>query len=129
MIRRPPRSKRTDTLFPHTTLFRSPGDPERAESLPDQAARRRRHLRRRQVGTGARRGVEDDPLMEPLEQIRVGWSRRRRSTDPDLLYPFVVDRNHIVRWNRAAVLHHNYQLYATKRPPPTGWSRRALIHP
>src|SRR3546814_7777169 len=79
MIRRPPRSKRTDTLFPHTTLFRSPGDPERAESLPDQAARRRRHLRRRQVGTGARRGVEDDPLLEPLEQIRVGWNRRRRS--------------------------------------------------
>src|SRR3546814_6068954 len=25
MIRRPPRSKRTDTLFPYTTLFRSPG--------------------------------------------------------------------------------------------------------
>src|SRR3546814_6726508 len=25
MIRRPPRSTRTDTLFPHTTLFRSPG--------------------------------------------------------------------------------------------------------
>src|SRR3546814_6623125 len=24
MIRRPPRSTRTDTLFPHTTLFRSP---------------------------------------------------------------------------------------------------------
>src|SRR3546814_8225822 len=24
MIRRPPRSKRTDTLFPYTTLFRSP---------------------------------------------------------------------------------------------------------
>src|SRR3546814_4087980 len=30
MIRRPPRSTRTDTLFPYTTLFRSPsmaGDP------------------------------------------------------------------------------------------------------
>src|SRR3546814_20137778 len=25
MIRRPPRSTRTDTLFPYTTLFRSPG--------------------------------------------------------------------------------------------------------
>src|SRR3546814_16902346 len=24
MVRRPPRSTRTDTLFPHTTLFRSP---------------------------------------------------------------------------------------------------------
>src|SRR3546814_1651267 len=26
MIRRPPRSKRTDTLFPYTTLFRSPNN-------------------------------------------------------------------------------------------------------
>src|SRR3546814_1417622 len=26
MVRRPPRSTRTDTLFPYTTLFRSPGD-------------------------------------------------------------------------------------------------------
>src|SRR3546814_6384837 len=29
MIRRPPRSTRTDTLFPYTTLFRSPRRPER----------------------------------------------------------------------------------------------------
>src|SRR3546814_15769274 len=27
MIRRPPRSTRTDTLFPYPTLFRSPADP------------------------------------------------------------------------------------------------------
>src|SRR3546814_1620061 len=27
MIRRPPRSTRTDTLFPYTTLFRSEGSP------------------------------------------------------------------------------------------------------
>src|SRR3546814_19714505 len=27
MIRRPPRSTRTDTLFPYTTLFRSPSPP------------------------------------------------------------------------------------------------------
>src|SRR3546814_4119602 len=31
MIRRPPRSTRTDTLFPYTTLFRSP--PYRAERI------------------------------------------------------------------------------------------------
>src|SRR3546814_3568674 len=30
MIRRPPRSTRTDTLFPYTTLFRSPGTARRA---------------------------------------------------------------------------------------------------
>src|SRR3546814_15370317 len=29
MLRRPPRSTRTDTLFPYTTLFRSPGDQAR----------------------------------------------------------------------------------------------------
>src|SRR3546814_20848445 len=37
MIRRPPRSTRTDTLFPYTTLFRS----------LDPAQRRRRRNRRR----------------------------------------------------------------------------------
>src|SRR3546814_4140215 len=31
MIRRPPRSTRTDTLFPYTTLFRSRGRGERPE--------------------------------------------------------------------------------------------------
>src|SRR3546814_17078267 len=31
MIRRPPRSTRTDTLFPYTTLFRSSGLVERAD--------------------------------------------------------------------------------------------------
>src|SRR3546814_9475424 len=30
MIRRPPRSTRTDTLFPYTTLFRSPWQQEQA---------------------------------------------------------------------------------------------------
>src|SRR3546814_3683161 len=29
MLRRPPRSTRTDTLFPYTTLFRSPSRPKR----------------------------------------------------------------------------------------------------
>src|SRR3546814_15165178 len=41
MIRRPPRSTRTDTLFPYTTLFRSHRLAERAQALvrglhPDQ---------------------------------------------------------------------------------------------
>src|SRR3546814_18051678 len=38
MIRRPPRSTRTDTLFPYTTLFRSPalggGDRQRQQQQP-----------------------------------------------------------------------------------------------
>src|SRR3546814_1802810 len=45
MIRRPPRSTRTDTLFPYTTLFRSPA----AERARD-AEKVRRAKRRRQGG-------------------------------------------------------------------------------
>src|SRR3546814_2061442 len=38
MIRRPPRSTRTDTLFPYTTLFRSDHDPpDRRGCRPDRA--------------------------------------------------------------------------------------------
>src|SRR3546814_7027912 len=40
MIRRPPRSTRTDTLFPYTTLFRSRDAPGRAECLPSHPGRR-----------------------------------------------------------------------------------------
>src|SRR3546814_3750706 len=51
MIRRPPRSTRTDTLFPYTTLFRSP---EAGVAAP-------RHRQRRTVGNGyvAERQAED----------------------------------------------------------------------
>src|SRR3546814_17514589 len=37
MIRRPPRSTRTDTLFPYTTLFRSDGDIFDAAALVEPA--------------------------------------------------------------------------------------------
>src|SRR3546814_14571286 len=42
MIRRPPRSTRTDTLFPYTTLFRSPvflGQAQRAPRPPEALGR------------------------------------------------------------------------------------------
>src|SRR3546814_18994935 len=39
MIRRPPRSTRTDTLFPYTTLFRSGGVGTIAAFLPESWAR------------------------------------------------------------------------------------------
>src|SRR3546814_6979846 len=44
MIRRPPRSTRTDTLFPYTTLFRSfttfaPEDPQLVERLQSKGVR------------------------------------------------------------------------------------------
>src|SRR3546814_3295272 len=48
MIRRPPRSTRTDTLFPYTTLFRSPLRRKvRRSSRPVRRSSRRPQRRRR----------------------------------------------------------------------------------
>src|SRR3546814_20512885 len=41
MIRRPPRSTRTDTLFPYTTLFRSRADEQGKQ--PEDSASARKH--------------------------------------------------------------------------------------
>src|SRR3546814_10229035 len=41
MIRRPPSSTRTDTLFPYTTFFRSAGERPAAQALPAGQLRRR----------------------------------------------------------------------------------------
>src|SRR3546814_1342801 len=59
MIRRPPRSTRTDTLFPYTTLFRSAGHLDLRQGLP--AARDDR----------ARAGREDIAAFEQRRDVRV----------------------------------------------------------
>src|SRR3546814_11540276 len=63
MIRRPPRSTRTDTLFPYTTLFRSRdlvrGEIEREVERRDEAARPDRHaLPHPHIAFGARGNIE-----------------------------------------------------------------------
>src|SRR3546814_6608541 len=72
MIRRPPRSTRTDTLFPYTTLFRSADRRGRREAAGDRlfrawlvgrASANREYRCRRSAGMdarGARRGCMTD---------------------------------------------------------------------
>src|SRR3546814_13576997 len=62
MIRRPPRSTRTDTLFPYTTLFRSDRNHPRYRSLgrPDDGLRRRD-----EPGHGNRRPLRDRHPHQP----------------------------------------------------------------
>src|SRR3546814_16986852 len=61
MIRRPPRSTRTDTLFPYTTLFRSAGDLAdddrrfRSGRLSTAPSRREDGFRRRLITTACYR--------------------------------------------------------------------------
>src|SRR3546814_9304650 len=55
MIRRPPRSTRTDTLFPYTTLFRSAGG---------RPSGRRQKERRRHPGRSSRHGRREESRIE-----------------------------------------------------------------
>src|SRR3546814_16688440 len=90
MIRRPPRSTRTDTLFPYTTLFRSrfatpppPGRPTRNPPPPEPGRRPppgRRHGGRRPPGRAApdRRPPDTAPARPPRGYGRwCRWPRRR----------------------------------------------------
>src|SRR3546814_4146044 len=89
MIRRPPRSTRTDTLFPYTTLFRScagnharsrqsrrPGgrrqgwpDPGRGPPRRDHAARRSPDPRDRRRRTAGDRSEEHTSELQSLMRI------------------------------------------------------------
>src|SRR3546814_952770 len=65
MIRRPPRSTRTDTLCPYTTLFRSDADElDDARQLArggEQAGRRRARRAGQQLVEDQRRRVAEQP--------------------------------------------------------------------
>src|SRR3546814_6746213 len=77
MIRRPPRSKRTDTLFPYTTLFRSLALIQHAQLA---------------IGVGDRRGRRNDlgepracrgiALLLPLGAVRAQRTRAEPQLDP-----------------------------------------------
>src|SRR3546814_1061116 len=68
MIRRPPRSTRTDTLFPYTTLFRS-------VTWRDAA---HRHACHRTAGSEPRNRMHGDP---PIWRSGDFWSRLTRSEE------------------------------------------------
>src|SRR3546814_3121983 len=65
MIRRPPRSTRTDTLFPYTTLFRSRGGAAlRRWAVPGPAGVPQRRRMRAGAQMGDRRSRQDLPRSE-----------------------------------------------------------------
>src|SRR3546814_21084649 len=69
MIRRPPISTRTDTLFPYTTLFRSraAADPFERHALRQQV----RHRHRRRLGLHDAHAVERAAILEHVEEAIV----------------------------------------------------------
>src|SRR3546814_14193987 len=82
MLRRPPRSTRTDTLFPYTTLFRSPR-PRRRGACGAEGGREKRYPRPRPPPAAryAVRGrLRGDAVASP--GTAAADARRRRSERP-----------------------------------------------
>src|SRR3546814_12918906 len=84
MIRRPPRSTRTDTLFPYTTLFRSPcGGPRRFRGRTERAAGAARATQCR-AAAAYRIGLGTNPRGDgrTRRRQRHGMVRQRPCLDP-----------------------------------------------
>src|SRR3546814_9923329 len=85
MIRLPPRSTRTDTLFPYTTLFRSKGELVRARRADAAAVRfdrdacrpdraRRAHRARRNLVPGGQFPRSEEHTSELQSLMRISYA-------------------------------------------------------
>src|SRR3546814_5857687 len=105
MIRRPPRSTRTDTLFPYTTLFRSYSRyrRRRAAAVPPARGRQKKFgcssedssdslsLESRETNLGRRTGLK--------EEIRAGKTPTATCIDWQDAQPFIVTDRKSTRLN------------------------------
>src|SRR3546814_11101567 len=84
MIRRPPRSTRTDTLFPYTTLFRS--RPHRRWKQDEAAGPGFDQPQRCEPGDEIARFAEAQPALVPRRAFGRGFGKRdiERRADPTL---------------------------------------------
>src|SRR3546814_7959863 len=107
MIRRPPRSTRTDTLFPYTTLFRSRFNPETrgawycAFEIETSLAEVSFHLTRELANIGRYENQTDYAelfagFIGPFHDLR-GITRELSclSPDPPIGYPAEIGRAHV----------------------------------
>src|SRR3546814_3129092 len=104
MIRRPPRSTRTDTLFPYTTLFRSAADRRHPAGHPECRAVRGLHHRllQAEAGCGAAAGRQADD------------GRQDRRTRPRLADP-AADRSEEHTSELQSLMRISYAVFCLKK--------------
>src|SRR3546814_9369035 len=78
MIRRPPRSTRTDTLFPYTTLFRS------IAVAPGLAVDPRPHAQIVRIADLVQRHQERPHAVAGIEILATAWGRRSEEHTSEL---------------------------------------------
>src|SRR3546814_5212211 len=75
MIRRPPRSTRTDTLFPYTTLFRSDSRAGQTGQPQARATNLRQHPGRRTgIGTQQAQGRSEEHTSQLQSLMRISYA-------------------------------------------------------
>src|SRR3546814_19904821 len=74
MIRRPPRSTRTDTLFPYTTLFRSHAGREKPSQEGVAGAHLGDRLDPRRLGADAELGRSEEHTSELQSLMRISYA-------------------------------------------------------
>src|SRR3546814_1748029 len=111
MLRRPPRSTRTDTLFPYTTLFRSAKE-EHYYDLPDELVGKiwnGQYRGQRQVWVLARfTGTDDDVNIETDHQE----FRALKWADPDILPELIVPRPAEHTSELQSLMHVSYAVFS-----------------
>src|SRR3546814_6115722 len=101
MIRRPPRSTRTDTLFPYTTLFRSRPDDRGAEAAYSRRLRRavtRAFGHPGAVGGGDARSEEHTSELQSLMRISYAvFCLKTKNTKLDYLYMCILYKSKTIQ--------------------------------
>src|SRR3546814_9683153 len=107
MIRRPPRSTRTDTLFPYTTLFRS------RWSLPDRRIRHRGLDRLLAQGhcDQAGRSRSEEHTSELLSLMRISYAVFCLKKKNNLLY--IAPISHLPRRSNIQIILYTIQIAKT----------------
>src|SRR3546814_16841799 len=111
MIRRPPRSTRTDTLFPYTTLFRSArprGCDRRAptalrERLKRPAAEYPRRPPRHRSCCDTARGRSPHGATQPVPRLQARYARQALPRPPAPSRPPSLDPKSVVEGKRVSV--------------------------
>src|SRR3546814_10041023 len=110
MIRRPPRSTRTDTLFPYTTLFRSP--------VEDAARRNRNHRLLRRPN---RRLRSEEHTSELQSLMRISYAvfclKKKIQTSKHDIHATTVqtpcDATRTTKYDAHAILARNTRMHTT----------------
>src|SRR3546814_3402488 len=112
MIRRPPRSTRTDTLFPYTTLFRSQLLRQRSAARRLRGGEGRRHPARHGPALARRRAQRSEEHTSELQSLmRISYAvfclKKKKNKTQQLIY--MLKRQHNTQKQQNNRMNINYE--------------------